>query len=311
MIKKRTIRMVDGDSRFPEFEKYLSKNENRISYPEDLPYSTELAAGLLSVSSGVTLFVISYSTASLVKYIGLFLVLSGIALCLIGFAKIRKKIRECGFRGLSRTTISKTIMYLDSIIVQPDELESPAPYHEASSLSSSEKSLAFDEVVNFIKQTSDIITWPLDFIIDTQRHSKWLKRRMILLVISAIVLSLGIGFGTYSALTSESAIIAFLGITLFYLFLVTLYCIFQSVYIYVRIPVLKKTVDLNTSKMQKLEETLNEIFTLLQSDYSNPLRFYLVREYPQLVYTGRTKTSYALVRLKEAVFYPEVSVGNN
>ena len=113
------------------------------------------------------------------------------------------------------------------------------------------------------------------------------------------------GFGTYAALTSESLILAFLGLGLFYLFLTSLYCIFQGAYSYVRIPVLNKTMAMNVSKMQKIAETLNEIFILLQRDYSNPLRFYLVREYPQLVYTGRTKTSDALVRLKEAVFYPE------
>ena len=54
----------------------------------------------------------------------------------------------------------------------------------------------------------------------------------------------------------------------------------------------------------ELEETLSEIFALLQTEYRYPLRFYLVKDYPQLKYTGRTKTSETLVQLKEAVFYP-------
>jgi hypothetical protein len=55
------------------------------------------------------------------------------------------------------------------------------------------------------------------------------------------------------------------------------------------------------------EDTVGEILDLFQTEFPTPLRLYVVGDYSQLTYTGRTKTSDTLVRLKEAILYPKLT----
>ena len=66
------IEMVEGDVRFPEFEKFLEKNDNHIIYPEDIDYLTKRLGSLVLVSFGVTLFAISYPYSSLLNILDCF-----------------------------------------------------------------------------------------------------------------------------------------------------------------------------------------------------------------------------------------------
>ena len=63
--------------------------------------------------------------------------------------------------------------------------------------------------------------------------------------------------------------------------------------------------DIHFSETQELTDTIDSFLNLLCAEYHYPLRFILNKEYSQLTYTGRTKTTFTLIRLKEAIFYPQ------
>jgi hypothetical protein len=297
--------MVKGQGSFPEFERLLEK-ERPLVYHEEYDHFSELSVGLLLVSVGITLFIIMESVSNFIHDISLLLPPIGAILCCRGLILNRLGRREYQFRGLSRTALSETVMYLDSKVAQPEELESIAPYHEGSTLSSFEQIKMQDALVRFVKNTIVVVTWPTGFILDIKGKMEKIKKRLAILPICVALLTLLLFAATYNALTSESQILVFFAWSLGYLLLISFGCIAQSLYYYARSPILGQSSRIITSGSQKIEDTLNEILALLHNEYNYPLRFYVAGAYPILEYTGRTKTSYSLVRLKEAVFYPRI-----
>jgi hypothetical protein len=295
--------MVEGQKSFPEFDMLLEK-ERPFVYHEEYDHLIGLGVGLLLVSVGIVLFIITESVSRILQIIGLLLLPIGAIFCCLGLIQNQLGRRKYQLRGLSRTALSETIMYLDSVIVQPEELESPAPYHDNIVLGSFEKIKITKGFVKFVNRTSGYITWPSDFVTGINENFEKINRRLALLPLCAIILSLLLLAAMYSFLTSKAANLVYLGTGLGFVGLYSIYCVAQSFYEYSRYPKLANPNNLVVSSSKNIEDTLNDIFLLLQSEYHYPLRFYVTRVYPILEYTGRTKTSFTLIRLKEAVFYP-------
>jgi len=295
---------MEDNMQFYEFERLLDKG-NLSVYHEESDYISGLGVGLILLTIGVMIIVILGFISGIIQNIGLLLILVGFVLSFRGLILNRTEKRKYEFKGLSRTTISEAVMYLDSIIAHTEELESPVPYHGKTALSSYEQSKKLNAFIKFVKRTADVFSWSSDFIIKLEKDTLRQKRRMILLPILAVILSLIIAYGTYAAMTSGLPILAIsMAYSIPSLLSFSLFCIAESVYAYARIPVIHQSAQINTSDLQKNEDTLKAIFALLRLEYHYPLRFYLVREYPTLKYTGRTKTSFTIIRLKEALLYP-------
>lgn len=298
--------MVEGQRLFPEFQKLLEK-ERPLVYPEEFDYLGEVALGLVIVSTGIVLSIIIGSFSNLSLSISLILLPIGGIFCFTGLIRNRLGRREYQFRGLSRTALSETVMYLDSFAAKPDDLESAAPYHGHSTHSTYELSNMSNSFVSFIRKTIGIITWPTEFIEEILSTMEKTKKRMVLLPISAVLLAILVTYATLSSLTSEGLIMVVFSYCGAYLLLISYGCIAQSLYYYAKTPTVSRSLSIPTSDMQTIENTLDEILDLLHSEYQYPLRFYVARMYPVLEYTGRTKISFTLVRLREAILYPNNS----
>jgi hypothetical protein len=301
--------MVEGQESFPEFERLLEKERPPV-YHEEYDYLIYVGVGLLLISVGIALFIIMESVSRVIQMTCVLLLPIGAILCSIGFIRNRSGRRKYQFRGLSRTVLSEAIMYLDSVVVQPDELESAAPYHDNIALSNFEKSKIAKGFVKFVNNTAGYITWPLDFVSEMKGDLERIRRRLTLLPLCAVLLSLLLLVAMYYVLISESITSSYLGIGLGFVGIYSIYCIAQSCYEYSRFPKLRNYETLSVSDSQKIEDTLSCIFTLLQKEYNYPLRLYVAGKHTILLYTGRTKTSFSLVRLKEAVLYPIGSIQN-
>jgi hypothetical protein len=301
--------MVEGYTQFPEFEKSLEKEALSV-YHEEWNQESIMSIGVSFIALGLLPGFLTRFSKNDALFTGLIFSTIGIVIILIPPVMKRTKWSMYSFRGLSRKTISDSIMFLDSKLAQPDELESTAPYHEKEPLTSFQYSKMKLELPKFIKSTTGLITWPSELISEFKMELEDDRHRFPGFIICIVTILLIPLVAMYFMYTSGSdVLLVFAYISLFIILQVTcnipqilisnLYMFNNEWLSYVR-----------TSQTCQLEESLNEIFTLLHSEFPHPLRFYLVREYPLLKYTGRTKTSNTLVRLKEAVLYPLDSIQN-
>ncbi len=195
-------------------------------------------------------------------------------------------------------------MYLDSGLAQPEELESPSPYHEKQPFTYQELSKMKQGLPRLIKSTAGLITWLSDIINELEAELDYSRKQLAGFIIFVISIFLIPILAVYFMYTSGSDVLLVLAF-------IPIYLIFQFTFIMPQFLVnswymfnIEWLSSVRTSQIYQLEESLNEIFTLLRSEFLHPLRFHLVRDYPLLNYTGRTKTNNALVQLKEAVLYP-------
>jgi preprotein translocase subunit SecE len=155
-----------------------------------------------------------------------------------------------------------------------------------------------------VKSTIGLITWPSKLIDELEREIQEEKKNLRPCLITVFLFFLVMSVITYYANT--------LGGWLLFTPVLLFICSFQIIILYFRDLYNRAHIfrgnwihQVQKSESIQLEETIDEIFNLLQSEFPYPLRFYFTGEYPKLTYTGRTVTSYAFNPLKEAVFYPQ------
>jgi hypothetical protein len=300
---------VERDTRFPKFERWIEKGYPSV-YEEEIYHQSELAIGILLFSLGITLLAFSSFTTTSVEVIGLGVLSLGIFFLVVGITRFRHELRQYCYHGLTRNTISDAIMSLDAHIVTSDEVELLAPYYDKPEPLRYEGVRKRNALIKFIKNTAGLIEWPSDFIIRMKENLKQEEKQIRTCSISFIVILLIPISIIYYLATRD-----FLLLSVFFVPLAI--CIVEVSYYYVRtlydLSYLLRDDWLNdvfTSDSVQLDETMVSILNLLHSEFQWPLRFYLGRQYPQLVYTGRTKTAFHLARLKEAILYPEQATHN-
>jgi hypothetical protein len=194
-------------------------------------------------------------------------------------------------------------MYLDSRIVQPEKLVSVVPYHEKIAISSNKLETYKGEFQKFVICTPGLITWPSDLVDELEMEVGEARSDVRPCTLAFLVLLIVTSASTYYILTLDSlwvwliAVVVPLGLLAIYAYIMYLFeniHLFRSSWIH----------DIKKSDSIQIEDTIGEILDLLQTKFPCPLRFYLTGDYSQLTYTGKTKTSDTLVRLKEAILYP-------
>jgi hypothetical protein len=300
---------VDGEGQFPEFEKLLKKGIPSI-YHEEVIHIQELFIGMVIASFGFILSFLFSHVSNLVPAIGLLVMIIGIALILNGTLKYVSRRRQYRFQNLSRKTISESIMYLDARAFPSKRLESDVPYDLVLHPSFYNPQKFRKVFRSFAISTRGQITWPSSILDEFRWDAKEAKDgfrpcsvtffglTIIFLVIIVYILSLA---GWVLMLTT----------------VVLGYCVLQGTYMYLRYLFDNKSLfmdswidELVASESVELEESIHQIFNLLQAKFPYPFRFYIRGEYPQLVYTGREVTSPDKIRLKEALLYPILTVDN-
>ena len=295
---------MERDRRFPKFESWLEKEYPSV-YKEEFLHRSDLPIGVLLSVFGFYPWILSNLALGFFQIIGLVTSIFGILLLVRAYVLHRLQLRLYSYHGLSRKTLTEAIMFLDSKIVQPEELKSPAPYHGKfldSALNIGMKDTSF---ANFMRVTSNLIVWPSNFINEfnkdlEEKKNRFRNRSIIFLMM--LFISSSIAYYIFTSGGYTSMLIVFFPL---------IFCTLQGMYIFFRVLSDNSYLfqrnwisDSLVSESIQLEATMIEFLCRLQSDFQYPLRFHLGREYPHLVYTGRTKTTFSLVRLKEAVLYP-------
>ncbi len=296
--------VVEGDTPFPKFERWLEKEYPSV-YKEEIYHRSEWPIGILFTAFGFFPWLLSNFTSGSIQVIGLGVTLLGIIILIIGFIRYRFQLERYSYHGLTRNAITAAIMSIDSQIVKPDEIESLAPHHGKTTITSYDRGMKRKELIKLVKSTAGLIEWPSDFVDEIKEDLEQMKKRfrpysIIFLVILFVPLSvIYYLYASGGLMLSLILVVPLISFTL------------QGTYDYLRyvidnMHILKDkwAQEILASDSVQLEETMLEIFNRLQSEFQYPLRFYLGREYPLLKYTGRTKTTVTLARLKEAVLYP-------
>jgi hypothetical protein len=197
-------------------------------------------------------------------------------------------------------------MFIDSKLAEPEELESPAPYYTKSTDTKFNLALKKNSFNKFVVLTAGQFVWPSEIVEEEKLvFEKWQRDTRPAAAIFVVLLTIGILIA-YFLLEHGGATLALL------LFFPVLFCILSVIYYYVRSLIDgwylfndTWTTRILESDSVQLEEVMVVILRKLQTEFPYPLRFYLAGQYPRVKYTGRTKTMYTLVRLKEAVLYPQ------
>lgn len=295
---------MEGKTEFPEFERLLEK-ESPVVYHEEYHHQIRLFIGPFIAVIGTMPLSLFRMTWGELQTFGLVVFLLGVILTIRSLVLYRSQIKEYSYNGLSRKTITEAIMFLDTRFVQPEKIVQVVPFLKKMVLSSYKFGRFKREFYKFVESTTGLITWPSRLIdkfeMDIQDAKKGLRPisitfLLVLPVISVVTIYLS-RFG---------------GWTLLIAIVPSGYCFFWSIfsffhYLYDNAPMFRSNWIHQVLKSEsiQLEETIDAIFNLLQSEFPYPLRFHLTGEYPQLTYTDRTKTSHTRVSLKEAVLYPQ------
>ncbi|MHA2143907.1 MAG: hypothetical protein ACXAB0_00540, partial [Candidatus Thorarchaeota archaeon] len=296
--------VVEGKTEFPDFERLIEK-EIPIVYHEEYYHQMRLFIGPFIAVLGILPLFLFRMTWGELQTFGLVATLFGVILTIRSFVLYRSNIREYSYKGLSRKTITEAIMFLDTRFVQPEKKVQVVPFLKKMVLSSYKFGRFKKEFYKFVESTTGLITWPSrlfdGFEMDIQDVKKGFRPisitfLLVLPVISIVTIYLST-FGGWTLLIAivPSGYCFFWGIFSFFRYLYDNAPLFRSNWIN---QVLK-------SESIQLEDTIDAIFNLLQSEFPYPLRFHLTGEYPQLTYTDRTITSHTRVSLKEAVLYPQ------
>ncbi len=296
--------MVAGHSRFPKFEKYLARGSLSV-YHEDSLFDYRSFIGLLITLVGVfSIFALHPDNYDFLV-LGTLFSFFGFLILVASLLMNKSKQSQYRYHGLSRNRISDAVTFIDSQIAQSKDSVSTVPYRNNTVLSPSEIITKRESYLLFLKDTRGLITWPADVIIplenDLQKNRKSLSTFVATLVLIFAILVLS----NYFLLMSGTLWVVVVGFLL--LISCTIQCpIFSAFFLMKNMHMFKGEwiIDVRRSESIQLEDSLKEIFSLLHSQFPYPLRFYVVHEYPQLMYTGRTKVAKSHFQLREAVLYP-------
>jgi len=214
-------------------------------------------------------------------------------------------LKQHNFQKLSQNTITDAIMYLEARFVQPEMLVSAVPYHEKMAISSGSIEKYKREFQKFVISTTGLITWPSILIDELEKDVGDAQHDVRPCTLGFLALLITISAVTYYILTLESLwvwliVVGPFGFSLIYAYILYL---FQTTHLFG----FNRIHDIKKSDSIQLEDTIGAIFDLLQTEFPTLLRLYVIGDYSQLIYTGRTKTSDTLVRLKETILYPKLT----
>jgi hypothetical protein len=294
---------VEGKTEFPDFERLIEK-EIPIVYHEEYYHQMRLFIGPSIAVLGILPLFLFRMTWGELQTFGLVATLFGIILTIRSFVLYRSLHREYSYKGVSRQTITEAIMFLDLRFVQPEKPKSPVSVLMKLRLYRYDLGMFRRKFHKLVICTIGLITWPSKLIDELEREVQDEKKTLRPCLITVLLFFLVISIITYFANT--------LGGWLLFIPVLLFICSFQTIISYFRYLYDRKHMyrgnlihQVQKSESIQLEETIDEIFNILQSEYLYPLRFYLTGEYPKLTYTGRTVTSYAFNPLKEAILYPQ------
>lgn len=296
-------RVALESERFPRFEKSLERGLGSV-YKEDWYYILPVTGGGMLAFFAFYLILFHFISESIIAVLLRFGILCGFAIVTYGLFIRKRALEKYRFRGLSRRTISAAIEYLDSAVVPVEQVEYAAPYHDGAVYRKYQLHELFEDYLRLMKCLRQMILWPEEQIGFAEEEAAAYRRRIgIMTFIAPLVGIILIALGLPLALTFES----FERIIAMVLLANGVYAIgWIIVFVYRKIDFynIKWFNDISISDNISLSDTLNEILSLLRNQYEHPLRFFVAGQYEVLTYTGRTKTTYTLARLKEAVLYP-------
>jgi hypothetical protein len=214
-------------------------------------------------------------------------------------------LKQHNFQKLSQSTIADAIMYLEARFAGLEMLVSVVPWHEKMALSSSSIEKYKREFQKLVISTTGLITWPSALINELEKDVGDAQHDVRPCTLAFLALLIAISAITYYILTLESLWVWLIAVPPFGFSLIYVYImfLFQTTHLFG----FNRIHDIKKSDSIQLEDTIGAIFDLLQTEFSTPLRLYVIGDYSQLIYTGRTKTSDTLVRLKEAILYPKLT----
>jgi len=289
--------------RFPRFEELLERGQGSV-YEEELDYFLPVIGGGLLVFCTLYLRLFHFITESIIAVLAELGALCGLAIITYGLYVRKRALEKCQFHGISRHTISAAIEYLDSVVVPVEQIEFAAPYHDGTVYREYQLHELLDDYLRLMKCLRQMILWPQEQVRSTEEYAADYRRRIgiVIFITSPIGLFL-VALGLPFALSFET----------FDVFIALLllgngvYAIGRAIVMaYRKIDLcdMKWLNDISVSDNINLSNTLNEILFLLMNQYEHPLRFFVAGQYEAMTYTGRTKTTFTLARLKEAVLYP-------
>jgi len=295
---------VEGSNRFPEFEKRIEKGLP-VAYHEEWNQREDIVlGGFLTILGFLPLLWLDLSFG-LFQILGFITSFIGVLVLARGVVLYRRLIKQYSFHGLTRKTISDAIMHIDAQLAQPEEFDSPVLYHDKTPVSKYKMSLNEAAFRELLANTSGLITWPSAIVEEHESNVRNDKRAFYYSLLLLIIIIVIVVMIIWYLLTAwDWSLLAFIFIPLFCL-LQTSWCLVPHIFELHRYLIKDEWIaKVRKNDTIRLSESLDELFHLLQSEFSYPLKLELVRTYPQLTYTGRTKLSYTLVNLKEAVLYP-------
>jgi len=296
--------MAEGHSRFPEFERLLEKKLPSV-YHEESFLGFFSAIGILISIIGVFVLLFGQDIHSWVSALGLLIFFFGFLVLIVSILRGLSDRRKYRFQGLSRFLISDAIMYIDSQIVPSGVFESTDSGHDSTAFSNSWLVSKREKFIIFMKATAGLISWPSEIVEPIEHDIKNNQERLPVFITAIIAIFIVLVLPNYFLLMSEVFMLVIIG--LFLLICCTIQWPFAAGYIVFRNWFFFRggwILDVRRSDSIQLEESLTEILSLLQSQFPYPLRFFFIKEYPLLTYTGRIETADVGVRLREAVLYP-------
>jgi hypothetical protein len=199
-------------------------------------------------------------------------------------------------------------MYLEARFVHPELLVSAVPYHEKMAISSGSIEKYKREFQKFAISTTGLITWPSALVDELEKDVGEAQHDVWPCTLAFLALLIVIPTALYYILTPDDFSspwvwligVGPMGLSIVYAYIMFL---FHTKHLFG----FNQIHDIKKSDSIQPEDTVGEILDLFQTEFPTPLRLYVIGDYSQLTYTGMTKTSDTLVRLKEAILYPKLT----
>ena len=213
-------------------------------------------------------------------------------------------VKQRSAQKLSQNTITDAIMYLDARFAQPEKFVHVAPYDDKRAVSGIKLNSYKKGFQKFALSTSGLITWPSALVDELEKEVGDARSSVRPITLAILVYVGALSVFSYFLIILDQFWALLLGVVPF-----GLVFLYEFVTLLLQITHLlgnNQIHDIKKSDSIQPEDTVGEILDLFQTEFPTPLRLYVVGDYSQLTYTGRTKTSDTLVRLKEAILYPKL-----
>ena len=291
-----------------EFAKRVADHEREV-YLETRDTIYYLAPGAAMVFIGiltVTLFS-EFKFLSQMIFLSLGLIIVGSPLLIYGIYRYLKMYQSTRFHKLHRKQLTLLLSHFDIVIQKISSFGSLTDMHGPSEYINFGLVQAFlpSIIRNSIIKLRNCVTFPkkeIDKIWKTR--SSYPKLESIGLIGSFLVLILvyQYAFPVMTMYFPDILAFFFLGIIV-YLILTMIYA--MALYYREKHQLMEIINSQRYDTNITYQETMDSLITLIQSEFTLPLRVLFVGDYPQVTYTGRSLFTTTMVELKEAVIIPQ------